>query len=56
MFIIQSGKVRISKLSKDVEKTLVVLEEGDFFGEMAVIDKGPRSANATAEGDTAASC
>ncbi|HTB21146.1 MAG TPA: Crp/Fnr family transcriptional regulator [bacterium] len=52
MFIIQSGKVRISKQSKDVEKTLVVLEEGDFFGEMAVIDKGPRSANATAEGET----
>jgi CRP-like cAMP-binding protein len=48
MFIIQNGKVRISKRSKDVEKTLVVLEEGDFFGEMAVIDKGPRSATATA--------
>ena len=42
MFIIQSGKVRISKRSKDGEKTLVILEEGDFFGEMAVIDKGPR--------------
>jgi CRP/FNR family cyclic AMP-dependent transcriptional regulator len=48
MFIIQSGKVRISKRSKDVEKTLVILEDGDFFGEMAVIDKGPRSATATA--------
>jgi len=52
MFIIQSGKVRISKRSKDVETTLVVLEAGDFFGEMAVIDKGPRSATATAVGDT----
>jgi CRP/FNR family cyclic AMP-dependent transcriptional regulator len=52
MFIIQTGKVRISKRSKDVEKTLVVLEEGDFFGEMAVIDKGPRSATATAVEDT----
>lgn len=48
MFIIQSGRVRISKKSQDVEKTLVVLEDGDFFGEMAVIDKGPRSATATA--------
>lgn len=48
MFIIQTGKVRISKRSQDVEKTLVVLEDGDFFGEMAVIDKGPRSATATA--------
>ena len=48
MFIIQTGKVRISKRSTDTEKTLVVLEDGDFFGEMAVIDKGPRSASATA--------
>lgn len=48
MFIIQTGRVRISKRSQDVEKTLVVLEDGDFFGEMAVIDKGPRSATATA--------
>jgi CRP-like cAMP-binding protein len=52
MFIIESGKVRISKHSKDVEKTLVLLESGDFFGEMAVIDKGPRSATATAVEDT----
>jgi CRP/FNR family cyclic AMP-dependent transcriptional regulator len=48
MFIIQTGKVRIFKKSKDAEKTLVVLEDGDFFGEMAVIDKGPRSASASA--------
>lgn len=48
MYIIQTGRVRISKKSQDVEKTLVVLEDGDFFGEMAVIDKGPRSASATA--------
>jgi CRP-like cAMP-binding protein len=48
MFIIQSGKIRISKKSKDGDKTLVILEDGDFFGEMAVIDKGPRSASATA--------
>src|SRR5258708_20446196 len=52
MFIIQTGKVRISKKSKDGEKTLVILEEGDFFGEMAVIDKGPRSATATATEET----
>lgn len=52
MFIIQSGKVRISKRSGEIEKTLVVLDSGDFFGEMAVIDKGPRSATATAVGET----
>ncbi len=49
MFIIQSGKVKISKQLKDgVEKTLVILGAGDFFGEMAVIDKDVRSANAIA--------
>jgi CRP/FNR family cyclic AMP-dependent transcriptional regulator len=52
MFIIQTGKVRISKKSKDTEKTLVILEDGDFFGEMAVIDHGPRSATATAVEET----
>ncbi len=47
MFIIQSGKVKITKQLKDgVEKTLVILGAGDFFGEMAVIDKDVRSANA----------
>ena len=49
MFIIQSGKVKISKQLKDgEEKTLVILGPGDFFGEMAVIDKDVRSANAVA--------
>jgi CRP/FNR family transcriptional regulator, cyclic AMP receptor protein len=50
MFIIQSGKVKITKVVKGgVEKTLVILGPGDFFGEMAVIDKEPRSANAIAQ-------
>lgn len=49
MFIIQSGKVGITKLIKGgVEKTLASLGPGDFFGEMAVIDKANRSANAVA--------
>lgn len=48
MFIIQAGQVRISKRAKDTEKTLVILQAGDFFGEMAVIDKQARSATATA--------
>ncbi len=49
MYIIQSGKVKITKqLKSGEEKTLVILGPGDFFGEMAVIDKDVRSANATA--------
>ncbi|MEW6685833.1 MAG: Crp/Fnr family transcriptional regulator [Candidatus Edwardsbacteria bacterium] len=52
MFLIRSGKVRISKRSGQVEKTLAVLKEGDFFGEMALIDGSPRSATATALEET----
>lgn len=52
MFIIQAGQVRISKSTNEGEKTLVILSEGDFFGEMAVIDSGPRSATATAVTET----
>jgi CRP/FNR family transcriptional regulator, cyclic AMP receptor protein len=52
MFIIQSGQVKITKKTQDGEKTLVILSEGDFFGEMAVIDNEPRSASAVAQTDT----
>jgi CRP/FNR family transcriptional regulator, cyclic AMP receptor protein len=52
MYIIQSGQVKITKKTNDGEKTLVILSEGDFFGEMAVIDHEPRSASAVAQSDT----
>lgn len=51
MFVIQSGKVRISKTVRDVEKTLVVLGAGAFFGEMSILNNKPRSATATIEED-----
>ena len=46
MFIIQTGKVAIKKRVKDGETTLAVLEKGDFFGEMAILERQPRSAAA----------
>ena len=49
MYVIQSGKVRISKQVRDVEKTLVVLGAGAFFGEMSILNNKPRSASATIE-------
>lgn len=51
MFVIQAGKVRISKTVRDVEKTLVVLGPGAFFGEMSILNNKPRSATATIEED-----
>ncbi len=52
MFIIQSGQIKIIKKTNKEEKTLVILSEGDFFGEMAVIDREPRSAGAIAITET----
>jgi CRP-like cAMP-binding protein len=49
MFIIQSGKVAIKKKVKDGDATLAVLEKGDFFGEMVILERAPRSATAVVE-------
>ncbi len=53
MYIIQSGRVAIKKKVKDGDTTLAVLEKGDFFGEMAILERLPRSASAEVveEGD-----
>jgi CRP-like cAMP-binding protein len=46
MYIIQSGRVAIKKKVKDGEATLAVLEKGDFFGEMSILERLPRAASA----------
>jgi CRP-like cAMP-binding protein len=46
MYIVQSGRVAIKKKLKEGEATLAVLEKGDFFGEMAILERMPRSASA----------
>jgi CRP-like cAMP-binding protein len=53
MYIVQSGKVAIKKRLAEGEATLAVLEKGDFFGEMAILERLPRSASAEVieEGD-----
>lgn len=48
MHIIKSGTVKIVKKVKDKENTLAVLNPGEFFGEMALLDGMPRSAGAKA--------
>jgi CRP/FNR family transcriptional regulator, cyclic AMP receptor protein len=47
MYVLQSGRVTISKQVRDVEKVLAVLGPGEFFGEMAIISNKPRNASAT---------
>ena len=51
MFVIQSGSVEIAKRVKDELKTLAVLEKGDFFGEMSILEDVPRTADAIAKTD-----
>ena len=51
MFIIQRGEVSITKVVNGNEVTLAVFKKGDMFGEMALIENKPRSANALAHSD-----
>jgi CRP-like cAMP-binding protein len=49
MYVLLEGKVRISKMVEGIgEEALAILEPGAFFGEMALIDDSPRSADARA--------
>ena len=48
MYLIREGKIKITKGKGEDEKVLAVLKEGDFFGEMAIIESAPRSASAIA--------
>ena len=52
MFVIQSGRVRISKRVGERDVQLAVLERGDFFGEMSLLESLPRDATALALGET----
>ena len=47
-YFIQSGRVKIVKIINNTEKTLDILEVGDVFGEMAILEEQPRSASAIA--------
>lgn len=53
LYVVESGSVRIWVIDEDVnEVTLAELKPGEFFGEMAVLDRGERSSSATAIGNT----
>jgi CRP/FNR family cyclic AMP-dependent transcriptional regulator len=51
MYVVQSGKVRITRRTPSGEVVLNTIGSGDILGEMAIFDKLPRSATASAEGE-----
>ena len=52
LFIILHGRVKVAIFGDDgKEVTLSTLSEGDFFGDMALLDAEPRSATTIAEED-----
>ena len=51
MYVVLEGRVLISKhIPGAGDEALAILDRGDFFGEMALIDGEPRSADARAHG------
>ncbi|MEK6794458.1 MAG: cyclic nucleotide-binding domain-containing protein [Spirochaetota bacterium] len=52
LYILQEGKVKITKIVGGNEVLLAVLQAGDIFGEMAILENKPRNASAISYGDT----
>jgi CRP/FNR family transcriptional regulator, cyclic AMP receptor protein len=53
LYVVETGSVRIWVMDEDVQEvTLAELKPGEFFGELAVLDRGERSTSATAMMDT----
>jgi len=51
MYVVQSGAVRIFRELAGVKQELAIMEKGDFFGEISVLEGLPRSASAEALDD-----
>ena len=51
MYVIQKGKVEVIQQRNGKDVRLATLDEGDFFGEMALFEKEVRSATVRAVGN-----
>ena len=51
MYLVVAGTVRLSKSIGGIEQEIGILEKGDFFGEMALIEGGQRTTSVRAETD-----
>lgn len=47
-YLIQEGRVQITKVMGSIEKAIDILQPGEVFGEMAILEEAPRSASAIA--------
>ena len=52
MFVVHKGKVRVQVSENGRPRTVATLNEGDFFGEMALFTGEPRTANVLAQEET----
>ena len=52
MFLVLEGEVRVRLMIAGKESVLAVLGPGEFFGEIALFDHGPRSADVIANQDS----
>lgn len=53
LFVIHDGQVKVSIVSEDGREVILsILGEGNFFGEMSLLDGHPRSANVTTTQET----
>ena len=46
-YLLKSGSVEVSKTVEDTRVILAILESGQVFGEMSLLDEHPRSATVT---------
>ncbi len=52
MYIVQSGAVEIARSLSGKDHVVAVMEKGDFFGEMSILEGCPRTASARAVEDS----
>lgn len=52
MYVVQSGKVQLFRLVDDQRRVHGVMEKGDFFGEMSILEGLPRTVSAEATEDS----
>jgi small-conductance mechanosensitive channel len=52
MFVVHNGRVQVQIMDNGRPRTVAVLKDGDFFGEMALFTGEPRTANVVAAEET----